>query len=57
MWPEEDYGDYLGPMPEPNCGNCKRCVYKSGCGNKNKKEAKWCDKYRPEIKKNKRRKR
>ena len=55
MWPEEEYGDYLEPLPEPHVGNCKRCMFKSGCGHKNKKEASWCDKYRPEIK-NKRRK-
>ena len=58
MWPE-DYDAYetLETLPEPRCGNCKRCVNKSHCGHKNKKEASWCDKYRPEIKSKKRRKR
>ena len=54
---EEIYKDYVESVPfEPNVGNCKRCIYKSGCGNKNKKEASWCEKYRPEIKNKKGRK-
>lgn len=51
----EYYDEYCAPLPEvePHVGNCKRCVNKSHCGNKNKREANWCDKYRPEIKKKK----
>lgn len=58
MWPEDfAYGDSLPEEPRWNIGNCKRCVNKSGCGNKNKKEASWCERYRPEIKSKKRKKR
>ena len=49
----EVYGESYEPLPDPNVGNCKRCVHKSNCGNKNKREASWCDKYRPEMKKRK----
>jgi hypothetical protein len=55
MWPEDCYSELLTDEPRWNVGNCKRCVNRSSCGNKNKKEASWCDKYRPEIK-NKRKK-
>lgn len=50
--------EYYGVMVEfnPNVGNCKKCVNRSGCGNKNKKEASWCEKYRPEIKTKRKRK-
>lgn len=54
MMPEKEYYDeYYEPILEPNIGNCKRCVNKHNCGNKNKREASWCEKYRPEIKKKK----
>lgn len=54
----EGYYETYEPLPDPNLGNCKRCVNRRNCGNKNKREARWCDKYRPEIKnkKGKRRK-
>lgn len=42
-------------IPEPNVGNCKRCIHRSSCGNKNKKKASWCEKYRPEMRRRKRR--
>ena len=59
---EEEYGESCEVERNFNIGNCKRCVNKSSCGtkpslykckgqNKNKKEASWCDRYRPEIKK------
>lgn len=56
MWPEDIYE--AGDLCDYRCslGNCKRCVNRSSCGNKNKKEADGCDKYRPEIKLKKRRK-
>lgn len=51
----EEYSEIMSePLPAPNVGNCKRCVNKSNCGNKNKKEASWCDRYRPEMKKKRR---
>lgn len=52
---EDEYYDFMrsNDIPEPNVGNCKRCVNKHNCGNKNKREASWCEKYRPEIKKKK----
>lgn len=57
MW-EEYYDEIrIDHIPSFNLGNCKRCVNKSHCGNKNKKEASWCDKYRPEIKNKKGKKR
>jgi len=40
---------------EPSVGNCKRCVNRNSCGSKNKKEAAWCERYRPEFKKKGRR--
>jgi hypothetical protein len=49
----EEYSEIYEPLPEPNNGNCKKCVYRSNCGSKNKREARWCDRYRPEIKKKK----
>ena len=54
----EEYYESSELIPEPNIGNCKRCVNRRNCGHKNKVEASWCDKYRPEIKnkKGKRRK-
>lgn len=58
MPPKEEYLELYESyeeLPDPINGNCKRCVNRSSCGNKNKKEASWCDKYRPEIK-NKRKK-
>lgn len=51
----EQYSELSEPLPEPNVGNCKRCVNKHNCGNKNKREASWCERYRPRNK-NKRRK-
>lgn len=48
---EEEYGETCEVECNFNIGNCKRCINKSSCGNKNKKEASWCDRYRPEIKK------
>jgi hypothetical protein len=47
---EEYYTASNLPEVEFNLGNCKRCIHKSSCGNKNKREASWCDKYRPEMK-------
>lgn len=56
--PEKEYSELYEPLPEPNIGNCKRCVNKHNCGNKNKREARWCERYRAEIKiKNKKGKR
>lgn len=49
--PEKEYYDGAADIEfKFNLGNCKRCIHKSSCGNKNKKEADWCEKYRPEIK-------
>ena len=53
----DQYSALCDFMPEPNVGNCKRCVNKHNCGNKNKKEASWCERYRPEIKRKKGKKR
>ena len=50
---EDEYYYLFNDIPEPNIGKCKRCVNKHNCGNKNKREASWCEKYRPEIKKKK----
>lgn len=57
MWPEDLYGESLVDERRWNIGNCKRCINRSSCGHKNKKEADGCDRYRPEIKSKKRRKR
>lgn len=54
--PEWDAYESISDLPDPVGGNCKRCVNKSHCGHKNKKEAGWCEKYRPKIKNKKRRK-
>ena len=49
MWSDELYetrdDDYV-----QNYANCKKCVNRSSCGNKNKKEERYCDRYRAEIK-------
>lgn len=50
MFEKEYYESIEDVMPNFNLGNCKRCIHKSSCGNKNKKEASWCEKYRPEFK-------
>ena len=48
----QEHFEKLGDITlDPNLGNCKRCVNRMSCGNKNKVEASWCHKYRPEIKK------
>lgn len=50
MFEKEYYESIDDVMSNFNLGNCKRCIHKSSCGNKNKKEANWCEKYRPEMK-------
>lgn len=50
MPPRDEYDVIIDPATRFNIGNCKRCVNKSNCGNKNKREADWCDRYRPEMK-------
>lgn len=55
---EDYYGreamDSIHSCSRFNLGNCKKCIHRSSCGNKNKREADWCDKYRPEMKRRKR---
>lgn len=41
MPPRDEYDVIIDPTPCFNIGNCKRCVNKSSCGNKNKREADW----------------
>ena len=58
MPPKDEYFEKLDDIVLGwNFGNCKRCVNRRNCGNKNKIEASWCDKYRPEIKRKKGKKR
>jgi hypothetical protein len=56
---EECYGreavDDIYRWSHFNLGNCKKCIHKSSCGNKNKREADGCDKYRPEMKRRRKR--
>ncbi len=56
MWPENPYDTIYPDDLSFNYNNCKRCVNRSSCGNKKSKmESSWCEKYRPQIK-NKRKK-
>lgn len=54
---EEYYDIIVDTVLRYNVGNCKKCVNKFSCGNKNKQEADRCDKYRPVIKKKRGKKR
>ena len=57
MWPEFDLYETVSNMDtHRHHANCKRCVNRSSCGNKNKKEERYCDRYRAEIKIKKKRK-
>jgi hypothetical protein len=52
MWPDEidAYETVCSLDYRKNIANCKKCVNRSSCGNKNKKEERYCDRYRAEFK-------